>query len=57
MENKPENIATELINSRLSSLNTSVGEDTEKRECLCTLGGDVNWCSHPGKQYGSSSKS
>ena len=27
------------------------GEDVEKREPLCTIGGNVNWCSHHGKQY------
>ena len=26
----------------------SVGEDVEKREPVCTVGGDVNWCSHYG---------
>ena len=35
---------------------TSVGEDVEKREPLCTIGGNVNCCSHYGKQYGDSSK-
>ena len=35
---------------------TSVGEDVEKREPLCTVGGNVNYHSHYGKQYGSSSK-
>ena len=35
---------------------TSVCEDVEKREPLCTLSGDVNWHSHFGKQYGVSSK-
>ena len=29
----------------------------EKRQDLCTVGGNVNWCSHYGKQYGGSSKS
>ena len=28
---------------------TNVGEDMEKREPLCTVGGNVNWCSHYGK--------
>ena len=28
----------------------------EKREPSYTVGGNVNWCSHYGKQYGSSSK-
>ena len=30
---------------------TNVGEDVEKREPLYTLGGNVNWCSHCGKQW------
>ena len=32
-----------------------VDEDVEKREPSCTAGGNVNWCNHYGKQYGSSS--
>ena len=28
----------------------------EKREPSYTVGGNVNWCSHCGKQYGGSSK-
>ena len=28
----------------------------EKRETSYTVGGNVNWCSHYGKQYGGSSK-
>ena len=28
----------------------------EKREPLCTVGGNENWCSHYGKEYGGSSK-
>ena len=35
---------------------TSVGEDVEKKEPSSIIGGDVNWCSHCGKQYRSSSK-
>ena len=31
---------------------TCIGEDEEKREPLCTVGGNVNWCNHCGKQYG-----
>ena len=27
---------------------TSVGKDVEKREHLCTVGANVNWCSHYG---------
>ena len=32
-------------------------EDVEKREHLCTVGWNVNWCSHYGKQFGGSSES
>jgi len=35
---------------------TSVGKVVEKREHLCTVCGNVNWCSHYGKQKGNSSK-
>jgi len=35
---------------------TNVGEDVEKKEPLCAVGGNVNWCSHCGKHYGGSSK-
>ena len=35
---------------------TSVGEDVEKREHLCTVDGTINWFHHCGKQYGSFSK-
>ena len=34
----------------------SVGENVEKRENLCCVCGNVNWCSHYGKQCGASSK-
>ena len=30
--------------------------DVEKREPFCTVGENVNWCSHHGKQYVGSSK-
>ena len=32
------------------------GEDVEKRECSCTVGGNVNWYSHYGRRYGESLK-
>ena len=35
---------------------TSVGEDVEKMEPSYTVGGNVNWYSHYGRQYGDSSK-
>ena len=33
-----------------------MGEDVEKGKLLCTVGENVNWLSHHGKQYGGSSK-
>ena len=35
---------------------TSTGENVERREPSCTVGGNVNWWSNYGKQYGDSSK-
>ena len=35
---------------------TSIDEDVEKRETSCTAGGNVNWYSHYGEQYGGSLK-
>ena len=34
----------------------NVGEDVEKMEPLCTVGGNVNWCGHDGKWYRGSSE-
>ena len=34
----------------------SSGKKVKKNENSCTRGGNVNWCSHFGKQYGGSSK-
>ena len=34
----------------------NVGEGVEKREQSCTVGGNVNWYSHSGRQYGDSLK-
>ena len=36
---------------------TDVGKDVEKGEPSYTVGGNANWCSHSGEQYGVSSKS
>ena len=32
----------------------NAGEGVEKREPSSTVGGNVNWCSHYGEQYGHS---
>ena len=34
----------------------SVGKDVKNMEYLCTVGGNVSWFSHYGKQYGGSSE-
>ena len=40
-----------------NSLQTiKVGQSVEKRECSCTDGGNANWYSHHGRQYGVSLK-
>ena len=39
-----------------ATLTADVGEDAEKEELNCIAGGNANWCSHSGKQYGGSSK-
>ena len=39
-----------------SFLITNAGEDLEKRGPSYTAGGEVNWCSHCGKEYGGSLK-
>ena len=35
---------------------TNAGEGVGKRKPSYTVGGNMNWCSHYGKQYGGSSK-
>ena len=48
-----------LIPIRMAIINkqeTSVGKAVEKRQLLCTVGGNVNWCNLYGKQYGGCSK-
>ena len=35
----------------------NAGVDVEKREPLCTVGENLDWCSHCGNQYGGASKS
>ena len=39
---------------RLQTINALEG--VKKRELSCTVGGNVNWCSHYGRQYGDSLK-
>ena len=35
---------------------TNAGDSVEKREPSDTVGGNVNWCSHCGEEYGGSLK-
>ena len=35
---------------------TDVGKDAEKEDLFCIVGGNANWCSYSGKQFGGSSK-
>ena len=45
---------------RMANMNNSgnnrFGEDVKKEDLFCPAGGNANWCSRSGKQYGSSSK-
>ena len=54
-------VRSHLIPVRMGKINkagtTNVEEDVEKGEPSCTVGGNVNWCSHSGNLYGGSSKS
>ena len=42
------------LSNYLQTINA--GKGVEKREPSCTVGGNVNWCSHYGEQYGGSLK-
>lgn len=58
IRNASQTTARYLIVLSLVSMATiqekkSVGEDAEKLEPLCTIGGNVKWSSHYEKQYGS----
>ena len=44
----PENYKT--IMKEAEEDTNKCDEDVEKREPWCTVGGNVNWCSHYGKQ-------
>ena len=44
---RPSSKSLQIINA---------GEGVEEREPSCTVGGNVNWCSHYGEQYGGSLK-
>ena len=50
-EKNVKNTSTWRLNKQERQQTTSVGENVEKREPSCTLGGNVNWYSHYAKQY------
>ena len=51
----PENGPVRMVNIKNVQI-TNAGENVEKREPSCTVGGNVNWYSHYGEQYGGSLK-
>ena len=40
-----------IINKLKKKPTKGAGEDVEKGEPFCTVGGNADWCSHCGKQY------
>ena len=58
-QNYHEIIASHLSEwlKSITQKTTGIGEDVEKGEPSCTIGGNANWCSHSGEQSGGSSKS
>ena len=59
MQSKPQRDTTSHLLEWLSSKRqeiTIVGKDVEVKEPLCTVVGNVNWCSHYEKQQGVFSK-
>ena len=58
-KSKPQWVITSHLSECLSSKRPQIihaGKDVEKREPLYTAGGNVNWCSNCGKEYGVFSK-
>ena len=51
----PKGITSEWPSSKKSTT-IYAREDVEKREPSYIVGGNINWCSHCGKQYGDFSK-
>ena len=52
VEGKSLNKSEAGSSKNLETINA--GKGVEKREPSCTVGGNVNWCSHYGEQYGGS---
>jgi len=42
--------------NKIKNKNNKFWEGVEKSKPSCTVGGNVNWCNHYGKQHGGSSK-
>ena len=42
----------EAVKEKKSLQAINAGEDMEKREPSCTVGGNINWYNHCGQQYG-----
>ena len=38
--------------AKITQETISIGEDADKGEPSCTVGGKANWCSYSGEQYG-----
>ena len=49
-------ITVEDFNTLFSVINRTSSKCMEKREPLCTVGGNVDWCRHYGEHYGDFSK-
>ena len=46
----------QIIPARMAIIKVHAAEGVEKRELFYTVGGNIHWCNHYGKQYGGSSK-
>ena len=55
-EISPVRMAITQTNKQTKQEITSIGEDMEKLKQVCTVGRNVKWCSHCGKQHGVSKK-
>ena len=55
-KSKPQKGITSEWPSSKKSTTIYAREDVEKREPSYIVGGNINWCSHCGKQYGDFSK-
>ena len=49
-------ISLRLANIRKNLQTVNAGEDVQRWELSCTVGGNINWCIHYGEPYGVSLK-